>query len=183
MNQTERENNSRTPKIKIGVSSCLLGEKVRYDGTHRQNDILFLPRFQQFELVAVCPELEAGFGVPREPVQLTMVDGIIRVLGRESQIDRTEQLGKYISELVASDRISSLSGFILKAKSPSCGGDKVKLFGESGQFVRQGVGLFAEALIKKQPDLPTIDEKQLAAEQVCQQFIARVIAYHEKNCS
>ncbi len=168
-------------RIKIGVSSCLLGRNVRYDGGHRQNDLIMTELSESFELIGVCPELEAGFGVPREPVQLTLVENEIRVLGRESGKDCTEQLSSCIIELVASEQISSLSGFILKSKSPSCGGDRVKLFGTGDEYVRAGVGLFAKALSEKFPELPTIDEKQLADQLKCERFISQVVAYHENH--
>jgi uncharacterized protein YbbK (DUF523 family) len=134
---------------------------------------------QQFEAVPVCPEVELGMGVPREPVRLVANDASSeRMVGSESGKDWTQAMVDFNSIKLEALRQQNLSGFIFKSRSPSCGPGNVPLHHE--QEKSSTVGLFAHALMQYFPSLPVIDEEALQDEIVRQDFVARVIQYGEK---
>ena len=134
---------------------------------------------QQFEAVPVCPEVELGMGVPREPVRLVANDASSeRMVGSESGKDWTQAMVDFNSIRLEALRQQNLSGFIFKSRSPSCGPGNVPLHHE--QEKSSTVGLFAHALMQYFPSLPVIDEEALQDEIVRQDFVARVIQYGEK---
>ena len=166
-------------KLKLGVSSCLLGESVRYNGEHKRDSTVIDLLGQQFEAVPVCPEVELGMGVPREPVRLVANDASSeRMVGSESGKDWTQAMVDFNSIKLEALRQQNLSGFIFKSRSPSCGRGNVPLHHE--QEKSSTVGLFAHALMQYFPSLPVIDEEALQDEIVRQDFVARVIQYGEK---
>jgi len=166
-------------KLKLGVSSCLLGESVRYNGEHKHDSTVIDLLGQQFEAVPVCPEVELGMGVPREPVRLVANDASSeRMVGSESGKDWTQAMVDFNSIKLEALRQQNLSGFIFKSRSPSCGPGNVPLHHE--QEKSSTVGLFAHALMQYFPSLPVIDEEALQDEIVRQDFVARVIQYGEK---
>ena len=166
-------------KLKLGVSSCLLGESVRYNGEHKRDSTVIDLLGQQFEAVPVCPEVELGMGVPREPVRLVANDASSeRMVGSESGKDWTQAMVDFNSIKLEALRQQNLSGFIFKNRSPSCGPGNVPLHHE--QEKSSTVGLFAHALMQYFPSLPVIDEEALQDEIVRQDFVARVIQYGEK---
>lgn len=166
-------------KLKLGVSSCLLGESVRYNGEHKRDSTVIDLLGQQFEAVPVCPEVELGMGVPREPVRLMANDASSeRMVGSESGKDWTQAMVDFNSIKLEALRQQNLSGFIFKSRSPSCGPGNVPLHHE--QEKSSTVGLFAHALMQYFPSLPVIDEEALQDEIVRQDFVARVIQYGEK---
>lgn len=166
-------------KLKLGVSSCLLGESVRYNGEHKRDSTVIDLLGQQFEAVPVCPEVELGMGVPREPVRLVANDASSeRMVGSESGKDWTQAMADFNSIKLEALRQQNLSGFIFKSRSPSCGPGNVPLHHE--QEKSSTVGLFAHALMQYFPSLPVIDEEALQDEIVRQDFVARVIQYGEK---
>ena len=166
-------------KLKLGVSSCLLGESVRYNGEHKRDSTVIDLLGQQFEAVPVCPEVELGMGVPREPVRLVANDASSeRMVGSESGKDWTQAMVDFNSIKLEALRQQNLSGFIFKSRSPSCGPSNVPLHHE--QEKSSTVGLFAHALMQYFPSLPVIDEEALQDEIVRQDFVARVIQYGEK---
>jgi uncharacterized protein YbbK (DUF523 family) len=166
-------------KLKLGVSSCLLGESVRYNGEHKRDSTVIDLLGQQFEAVPVCPEVELGMGVPREPVRLVANDASSeRIVGSESGKDWTQAMVDFNSIKLEALRQQNLSGFIFKSRSPSCGPGNVPLHHE--QEKSSTVGLFAHALMQYFPSLPVIDEEALQDEIVRQDFVARVIQYGEK---
>lgn len=166
-------------KLKLGVSSCLLGESVRYNGEHKRDSTVIDLLGQQFEAVPVCPEVELGMGVPREPVRLVANDASSeRMVGSESGKDWTQAMVDFNSIKLEALRQQNLSGFIFKSRSPSCGPGNVPLHHE--QEKSSTVGLFAHALMQYFPSLPVIDEEALQDEIVRQDFVARVIQYEEK---
>ena len=166
-------------KLKLGVSSCLLGESVRYNGEHKRDSTVIDLLGQQFEAVPVCPEVELGMGVPREPVRLVANDASSeRMVGSESGKDWTQAMVDFNSIKLEALRQQNLSGFIFKSRSPSCGPGNVPLHHE--QEKSSTVGLFAHALMQYFPSLPVIDEEALQDEIVRQDFVARVIQYREK---
>jgi len=166
-------------KLKLGVSSCLLGESVRYNAEHKRDSTVIDLLGQQFEAVPVCPEVELGMGVPREPVRLVANDASSeRMVGSESGKDWTQAMVDFNSIKLEALRQQNLSGFIFKSRSPSCGPGNVPLHHE--QEKSSTVGLFAHALMQYFPSLPVIDEEALQDEIVRQDFVARVIQYGEK---
>jgi len=164
--------------IRVGISACLLGQEVRYDGGHKHAGFLVDAFGPSVEWVAVCPEVEAGFGTPREPVQLSRADGAIRLVTVTTRRDLTAPMNELIRRRLPELRLEELSGYILKASSPSCGPGQVKLFDQHGTTsVESGRGLFAEALIRQFPALPVEDEGRLADPRLLEDFVTRVFAY------
>lgn len=168
-------------EIFVGVSSCLLGNKVRYDADHRldKNITELLGRY--FTFLPLCPEIEVGMGVPRETVQLEGTPESPRMIGTESGEDWADRMNPFSARRVKQLDIQNLSGFILKASSPSCGPERVKLFDESGIVRQQAIGLFASALRRQFPDLPIEDEERLADPDQREKFVERVLAYRKLN--
>lgn len=163
--------------VRIGISSCLLGQEVRYDGGHKRDRFL-IDTFGRFvEWVPVCPEVEAGFGTPREPMQLVDGDGGLRLVTVETRRDVTDQLAGYASRRVDDLSRHDLSGYVLKKDSPSCGPDGVKVYGRSAPPARSGMGLFAAALRQRYPFLPIEDEGRLSDPRLRENFAERVFAY------
>jgi len=161
---------------KIGVSACLLGQKVRYDGRKKQH-----PAINQlsceFELIPICPEVGAGLSVPRPPIQLVKQKNRLVALGvEERKLDVTAPLNRYFESQLST--IKCLSGLILKTKSPSCGIDSTPFFDFSGEAIGQTSGLFASGLQQYFPSLPLIDEEQFEKELLQNRFLEKVHQYH-----
>lgn len=169
---------SLTKPIRIGMSMCLLGAKVRFDRGHKKDRYITDTLGRFFEFVPVCPELEVGMGVPREPVRLVNSSGHTRMVGVKSGTDWTEIMNKYSVEKVQVLKNSSLSGFILKSDSPSCGMERVRIYTEAGMPLKNGRGLFADVLMKELPLLPVEEEGRLNDSRIRENFIVRVFAYH-----
>ncbi len=163
-------------KAIVGVSSCLLGEKVRYDGGHQAQPVLVKWLEAHVHVQSFCPEVSAGFGVPRPAIQLLMVNGEVRCVRVEDLNDMTEQLMTGFNW----QQFKDLSGFVLKSRSPSCGLGEVKLSGALGQY-RNGQGLFAQWLRQRFPAMPLASEQQLQSARQRQQFLQAVQAYAEEN--
>lgn len=163
--------------IRVGLSSCLLGEEVRYDGGHQKDAYITGVLGGHFTWVAVCPEMEVGMGVPREPIRLVGDAAAPRLLGVTSGTDHTERMNEFARRRVDALRGQGLSGYILKRASPSCGMERVKVYRESGQAARTGVGLFARVLTETLPLLPVEEEGRLNDAHLRDNFITRVFAY------
>jgi len=171
-----------TARPRVGLSRCLLGDAVRHDGTGRRNDLLLRALSGDVEWVPICPEVEVGMGTPREPIQLTMRSGSVTragarvgLVGVRSGDDWTDRMHAWARARVQELLALGLSGYVFKARSPSCGIRDVPVFGaETG---RVGQGLFAQALVEALPDLPVADEDELARETGAEVFLARVRAY------
>ena len=164
--------------IRVGISACLLGEQVRYDGGHKRAQFLIDAFGDSVEWIPVCPEVEAGFGTPREPVQLSRADGATRLVTVTTRRDLTTPMDDLIRRRLLKLRHEGLSGYVLKANSPSCGVDGVTIFDREGAVVESGRGLFAAALIRQFPQLPIEDEGRLADPRLLEEFMTRVRAYH-----
>jgi uncharacterized protein YbbK (DUF523 family) len=170
---------SSSGPIRVGISACLLGQEVRYDGGHKHAGSLLDAFGQSVEWVAVCPEVEAGFGTPREPVQLSRAGDTLRLVTVTTRRDLTDPMEQLIRRRLSALRLEGLSGYILKANSPSCGPGQVKVFDRDGATVAEsGRGLFAEAVMREFPDLPIEDESRLADPRLLEEFVSRVFAYH-----
>jgi uncharacterized protein YbgA (DUF1722 family)/uncharacterized protein YbbK (DUF523 family) len=164
--------------IRIGISSCLLGQQVRYDGGHKR-DLFLVDTFgHHVEWVPVCPELEIGLGVPREPIHLVAQSkGAVRLVGVKSGADHTAAMQKYAKRRLDALAALDLCGYILKKDSPSCGLSRVKVRNRAGMAATNGRGLFAEALVERFPHLPVEEEGRLSDARVRENLIERVFAY------
>ena len=162
-------------KIRIGISSCLLGNNVRYDGGNKLDQYL-IDTFGRFvEWVPVCPEVEAGLSVPREPMQL-VADGLrTRLFTIETRKDLTDVLARWTAGRQKLLGQEGVCGFVLKARSPSCGVRDAELFSASGESVGTRAGLFAEAIMNRFPSLPVEDEERLRGSGAREQFLARIL--------
>ncbi len=164
------------PRIRVGVSACLLGDEVRFDGGHKRDRYVTDTLGAYFEWVKVCPEAESGLGTPRPPVRLVQIGEGLRVLGvRDASLDVTEVLEGFHGRV--RDRLAGVRGFILKRASPSCGMERVKVFDERGVRVGAGRGVFAEALMTAEPALPVEEEGRLLDARLRENFVTRVFAY------
>ena len=170
---------------RVGISRCLLGDEVRYDGTHKRDSDLLAALSPHVEWVPVCPEVEVGMGTPREPIHLVADAGgvpsgesHVRLLGVESATDWTDRMHAWARTRAEALRQLGLSGFILKARSPSCGIRDVRIErgpGEAGRYEQpSGRGLFAEAIVTAMPDLPVADEDDLRDPVARETLLARV---------
>jgi len=163
--------------IRVGVSSCLLGSEVRFDGGHKRERYLTDVLADHFEWFPVCPEVELGLGTPREPVQLERANGGIRMRGVESQRDHTRAMRRLAAARLREIERADLCGYILKSRSPSCGLERVRVYGPGGTATKTGRGLFAEAVKNRLPNLPVEEEERLRDPEVRDNWIERVFAY------
>jgi uncharacterized protein YbgA (DUF1722 family)/uncharacterized protein YbbK (DUF523 family) len=164
-------------EMKIGISSCLLGKKVRFDAGHKHDRYAtdLLGQFVTF--VPVCPEIEVGMGVPREAVRLVGDPENPRMVGSRTGVDWSKRMNNYADQRVKQRDLSDLSGFILKNRSPSCGMERVKVYIKPDTVERKGTGLFASALLERFPDLPIEEEGRLIDATLRENFVERVFAY------
>ena len=164
-------------RIQIGVSSCLLGHKVRFDANHKEQRLLTEQLANQFDFVPICPEMAIGLGVPRTPIHLTGDLNQQRVVNvKDPSIDVTDQLVAFGEQ--KANELRSISGYIFKKGSPSCGLYKVKIYKSKNQVLRSGTGLFAQQIIKANPLLPVEEEGRLNDENLRNNFLQRVHIYH-----
>jgi uncharacterized protein YbgA (DUF1722 family)/uncharacterized protein YbbK (DUF523 family) len=167
-----------TPRlIRVGISSCLLGETVRYDGGHRRDRFLTDVLGPFVEWVPVCPEVECGFGTPREPMRLVHSNGGVRLLTVVSRRDLTNQLEGYAARRIEELLSLDLCGYVVKKDSPSCGMERVKVYDEHGLATRSGRGLFTSRLQERSPNLPIEEEGRLSDPRLRENFVERVFAY------
>jgi uncharacterized protein YbbK (DUF523 family) len=162
--------------LRLGISACLLGRAVRFDGGHRHDPFLtdMLGRF--VEWVPVCPEVEIGMGVPREPVQLVRVGGAIRLVGRETGRDHTRAMRAWARRRVRELAGLRLAGYVLKSRSPSCGLARVPVR-NGGRRAAAHRGLFADELLHHLTTLPVEEERRLGDHSRRAHFFERALAY------
>jgi len=164
-------------KIKIGVSSCLLGKEVRYNGGHSHDRYITGTLGQYFTFVDVCPEVEAGFGIPRETLRLVGDPESPRLLTSRTRRDCTETMRNWAQKRVEELAEENLCGFIFKSKSPSSGMERVKVYTEKGfPGSNKGVGLFARAFMERFPLVPVEEEGRLHDAALRENFIERIFA-------
>lgn len=170
-------------RVRVGISACLLGMAVRHDGGHRRSAYCVDELSRCFEFQPVCPEVEAGLGAPRRAMHLVESANGIRLrttsqAGKQPCEDYTQELTAFNAPYLAT--IRHLRGFILMAKSPSCGMERVRIYNEQGDVLRRdAAGLFADALMKNYPLLPVEEAGRLQDERVRENFIARVYFYED----
>ena len=167
-------------KPKVGVSRCLLGHAVRYDGGSKAHTIVTDQLAELFELVPLCPETEAGLSIPRPPVQLTGSLDHPRLTGRDDPaLDVTETMLDYCRRRPA--ELSRLCGFVFKSRSPSCGLHSTPVFIDGLRVTENSQGVFARAITQRYPDMPVIEETDLESTNLCESFIEKVFAYTERH--
>jgi uncharacterized protein YbgA (DUF1722 family)/uncharacterized protein YbbK (DUF523 family) len=161
---------------RIGISSCLLGDEVRFDGGHKRDTFLTQVLDPYVEWVRVCPEVEVGMGVPRETLRLVRVGGDTRMVTTRTGVDHTDSMRAWAERRTKALADMDLRGYVLKKDSPSCGMERVKVYGEASG-ARIGVGTYAEVLKARFPSLPIEEEGRLTDAVLRENFIERVFAY------
>ena len=162
--------------VRVGISSCLLGEQVRYDGGHKRDAFLTDELARHVEFVPLCPEVEIGLGVPRPTLRLERRGDDVRMVVTESGEDLTERMGSWAQGAAERIAAAGLDGYVLKKSSPSCGMERVKVYDENGAPARGGRGLFAAALMERLPLLPVEEEGRLRDARLREHFVARIFA-------
>jgi uncharacterized protein YbgA (DUF1722 family)/uncharacterized protein YbbK (DUF523 family) len=165
-------------KPRIGISACLLGQKVRYDGGDKRDPFLTETFGVHVEWVPVCPEAEVGMGVPREPVRLVGDPMDPQMITERSGKDWTLKINQYARQRATALTQLDLCGYVFKKDSPTCGMERVRIYGKSGKPSRHGRGLFAAALMQHLPLLPVEEEGRLNDPRLRENFVERVFAYH-----
>lgn len=175
---SSRDITTQEPAIRVGISSCLLGENVRYNGGHTRDAMLLQWLGPFVEWVPVCPEVEVGMGTPRESVRLEGTPDRPRMIASESKRDWTNQLESWSRSRIEDLTSAPLHGYIFKRNSPSCGLYRVKVYNQAGVPERQGRGLYAATLTGKLPLLPVEEEGRLNDPGLRENFVERLFAYY-----
>ena len=166
--------------LRIGISSCLLGENVRYDGGHKRDAFIVDTLGPFVSFVPVCPELDVGMGAPRESLRLvrgSADDAAPRLIAPKSGRDWTAEMTRYAARRTRELEALDLSGYILKKDSPTCGMQRVRVYDGNGVPAKSGRGVFAEALLARMPFLPVEEEGRLGDPHLRENFVERVFAY------
>jgi uncharacterized protein YbgA (DUF1722 family)/uncharacterized protein YbbK (DUF523 family) len=163
-------------KIPVGISSCLLGQPVRYDGGHKRDAYIVGTLAQYFDLKPFCPEVAIGMGTPRPTIQLVKIDKEIRSVGvKNPDVDVTDQLRAYTNQ--QQPAFDGLCGYILKKGSPSCGMERVRVY-TNNQPQQIGSGVYAETMMRNNPLLPVEEEGRLGDPKLRENFIQRIYVLH-----
>lgn len=163
--------------IRLGISRCLLGDEVRFDGGHKRDQFLTDVLGHYVEWVPVCPEVEAGLGTPREAMRLVGNPHRPRLMTITMQHDHTEAMETMVDGRLASLKKLDLSGFVFKRGSPSCGVERVRVYTAQGMPSHSGAGIFAKAFKEKFPLIPIEEEGRLCDPSLRENFIERVFCY------
>ncbi len=172
------ENQIYQPKIRVGISSCLLGMEVRFDGGHKHDTYLTQTLGRYFEWIFVCPEVEMGMSIPRENIRLVGTPENPRLIGPKSGTDYTEMMNVFTKKRLDELATLNLHAYILKRASPSCGMERVRVYAGSGMPAKNGSGMFARQLMEIFPLLPIEEEGRLKDPRIRENFIERVFAYY-----
>jgi len=164
-------------KIKLGISKCLLGENVRFDGGHKLDRFLTETLGQYVDYVPVCPEVECGLPVPRESMHLEGDPDAPRLVTTRTKQDMTERMLGWTRKRVVELEKEELMGFVFKSDSPSSGMERVRVYNEKGMAVKTGVGMFARAFMQHFPLLPVEEEGRLHDPRLRENFIERIFAF------
>jgi uncharacterized protein YbgA (DUF1722 family)/uncharacterized protein YbbK (DUF523 family) len=166
-----------TATLRLGISRCLLGDEVRFDGGHKRDNFLTDVLGPYVEWIPVCPEVEAGLGTPREAMRLVGDPAHPRLLTIKSGRDHTRALERMTTGRLAELGRSDLSGFVFKRGSPSCGLERVRVYTEKGMPSHTGAGIFARAFAEQFPLIPVEEEGRLADAPLRENFIERIFCY------
>jgi uncharacterized protein YbgA (DUF1722 family)/uncharacterized protein YbbK (DUF523 family) len=164
--------------LRVGISACLLGRAVRFDGGHKRDDFAADVLAPYVEYVPVCPEVDIGLGVPRPTIRLEGKATRPRLIEPATRADHTAAMEAYAARKVDELAAAGLDGYILKRASPTCGMERVKLYpAGGGPPSKQGVGLFAAALLRRLPHLPVEEEGRLCDARLRDNFVERLFAH------
>ena len=164
--------------IRLGVSSCLLGNEVRFDGGHKRSRFVVDELGEWVKFVSVCPEVEIGMGIPRPTIRIEERDGKVRLVAPKTGEDFTQRMTDYSKKKVKDLLKQGLDGFVLKKGSPSCGPFRVKVYGKEQPLRHDGMGFFAAALRERWPQLPVEDEGRLNDNAIRENFIEQVFVHN-----
>ncbi|WP_286792662.1 DUF523 domain-containing protein, partial [Marinobacter sp. Hex_13] len=166
----------RSAKIPVGISACLLGLEVRHDKGHKHSRYCTGVLSRYFEFRSLCPEMGSGLSAPRKAMHLTEQDGMLRLITTDGLRDHTELMQDFIDRAMPS--LAPLRGYILMAKSPSCGMERIRVYNDDGHVQhREASGLFAAALQRHYPLMPLEEEGRLNDDTLRENFIERVFLY------
>ena len=168
----------KTGLVKLGVSSCLLGEKVRYNAGHAKDDFLLNTLSAHVQWVRICPEFEMGPGVPRETIRLVGDSNEPRLVSSKSGVDHTDSMKAWSKMRLFELADMDLMGYVFKKDSPNCGLFRARVYAQHGVPPRPGRGLFAKDFVDNFPGLPVEEEGRLHDAKLRENFITRVFAYH-----
>ncbi|MDF0651827.1 MAG: DUF1722 domain-containing protein [Nitrospira sp. LK265] len=163
--------------IRLGISRCLLGDEVRFDGGHKKDRFLTDILGRYVEWVPVCPEVEAGLGTPREAMRLVGDPHSPRLLTIKTGRDHTEALNHITKHRIAELKKLDLSGYVFKKSSPSCGIDQVNIYDKYGLFSQNGAGIYAKAFVEQFPLIPVEEEGRFYDPAIRENFVERVFSY------
>jgi uncharacterized protein YbbK (DUF523 family)/uncharacterized protein YbgA (DUF1722 family) len=163
--------------VRVGISACLLGQEVRYNGGHKRDSFLTDVFGLYVEWVPVCPEVEIDLGVPRPPIRLVRIGEGTRLVVTDSGEDLTSRMVSYAEARADGLARLGLAGYVFKKDSPSCGMERVKVWSAEGTPSKEGRGLFAEVLMRRLPYLPVEEEGRLNDPLLREGFISRVYVY------
>ena len=164
--------------IKIGVSACVAGERVRFDRTHRRSAYLTETLANHVEFVPICPEIACGMGIPREPLRQVDCAGEIRLIGYESGKDLTDKMTKWAHRVLKGLDKEGICGFVLRVHSPSCAVGKAKIHSTDGKPSSSGPGFFTRLLQEHDPLMPVVSSEALQNAVQRENFIRRVFVLH-----
>ena len=168
-------------KARIGISACLLGFPVRYNGKHKLDSPLLDALSPHVDLLSVCPETECGLGVPREEAQLVGNPRYPKMITLRTRTDLTRLMLAWTTKRVVELHRERLSGFIFKGASPSCGLRHVRVFSHQGEEAGYGSGLFAHAFVMQFPHVPVEEEWPLRDDDLRHDFLERALLFHDKQ--
>jgi uncharacterized protein YbgA (DUF1722 family)/uncharacterized protein YbbK (DUF523 family) len=167
----------RDPRPALGVSSCLLGQQVRFDGGHKHDRWVTDVLGAYVDFVPVCPEVEVGMGTPRETIRLERAGSSVRLVAPASGTDHTASMHAFAEKRTVALASLHLCGYILKKDSPSCGMERVRVYDRRGVPSRDGRGVFADALMRRFPALPIEEEGRLNDPRLRENFVTRIFAH------
>lgn len=173
--KVKKSSRNHSTKVKIGVSRCLLGENVRYDGKNKLDKKIKYELGKFFSWVRICPEKECGLGVPREKMRLELRNKKLFLIGIESGNDYTPDMYKWIEKVIPKLKKHKVVGFILKSKSPSCGVREAKVYKKEKLYSSSESGIFVRELKRYFPLLPLITEKEIHNQRECKKFLKKVL--------
>ncbi|MBV7314505.1 DUF523 and DUF1722 domain-containing protein [Shewanella sp. NIFS-20-20] len=168
-------------RIQLGISACLMGQEVRFDGGHKRSTYVLHELKDMFDYLPICPEMAIGLGAPRKSVRLVRDQDTILLQSADGQLDITTPMNHYCDSKVA--ELSELGGYLFCAKSPTCGMERVteyKIGTNNG--TKTGVGVFARALMDAYPLMPVEETSRLNDSHIRDNFFTRVYAYHDWRC-
>jgi uncharacterized protein YbbK (DUF523 family) len=172
----------KTVNLRIGISACLLGENVRYDGGHKLDRFLTDTLGKYVEYVPICPEVECGLSVPREAMRLVGKPDSPRLMTQKTGIDYTEQMLGWARRRIAELRKENLCGYIFKSKSPSCAAAHIRVYDKTGDMLSMnGIGIWAREFMRAFPLLPVEDEVRLHDPELREKFIKRIFALNDRR--